>query len=192
MLFRSIPGIRDVDYLTNIEGLSLKDRPDSLIVLGGRALGLEFAQMYQHLGTAVTLLQRSSRIVPEEEPEISQQLERYLAEDGIDIRTGVEFLRAEQRGKRKIVTARIGARRRKFEADVLLLATGRTPNTEGLNLSAAGVEVREDKGVKVDEEMRSTTPDVFAAGDVVGKPMLETTAAKEGYIAAEKDRKSVV
>ncbi len=180
-----IPGIRDVGYLTNVEALSLKERPDSLIVLGGRALGLEFAQMYQHLGTHVTVLQRSARIVPEEEPEVSEHLRRYLEEDGIEIYTGVEVVSAERKKGKKAVTASVGGKKRTFEADALLLATGRTPNTEALNLAAAGVEAKADKGVKVDAQMRSTAPHIFAGGDVVGKRMLETTAAKEGYIAAE-------
>src|SRR2546422_9934687 len=144
-----IPGIHEVDYLTNVAALSLKDRPDSMIVLGGRALGLEFAQMYQHLGTQVTVLQRSGRIVPEEEPEISQYLQQYLKEDGIEIHTGAELLSAEQRNGRKVVVARVGARKRTFEGDDLL-ATGRTPNTTGLNLPAARVEAQEDHGEKVD------------------------------------------
>jgi len=180
-----IPGIEDVEYLTNVEALSLRDRPDSMIVLGGRALGLEFAQMYRHLGTEVTVLQRSSRILPDEEPEISTYLQRYLEEDGIMIKTGAEVLSAEQRKGKKILKVRVGDRRQKVEADALLVATGRTPNTEALNLPVAGVAVKDDKGVKVDAEMRSTAPHIFAGGDVVGKPMLETTAAKEGYIAAE-------
>lgn len=180
-----IPGLRDAGYLTNVEALSLRDRPDSLIVLGGRALGLEFAQMYAHLGTKVTVLQRSGRILPEEEPEVSHYLERYLREERMEIRTGVEILSAERKGRRKVVTAKVGGRKRAFEADALLLATGRTPNTAGLNLEAAGVAVKEDAGVKVDGGMRTTAPNVYAAGDVKGKPMLETTAAKEGYIAAE-------
>src|SRR2546427_9873989 len=181
----SIPGIEDVDYLTNVEAMSLEERPDSMIVVGGRALGLEFAQMYQHLGTQVTVLQRSPRIVPEEEPEISQYLEQYLKEDGVEIHVGAEVLSAEQRKSRKVVVVRVGARKRTIEADELLLATGRTPNTAGLNLQAARVDVKEDQGVKVDAEMRSTARHIFAGGDVIGKPMLETTAAKEGYIAAE-------
>ena len=181
----NIPGLRDVGFLTNVEALSIKERPDSMIVLGGRALGLEFAQMYQNLGTQVTVLQRSSRILPEEEPEVSDYLHRYLEEDGIAIHTGAEVLSAKKIKGQKIVAAQIGGRKRTFKADALLLAMGRTPNTEALNLSAAGVEVKEDKGVKVDPEMRSTAPNVFAGGDVKGKPMLETTAAKEGYIAAE-------
>jgi len=180
-----IPGIEDVRYITNVEALSLKDRPDSMIVLGGRALGLEFAQMYRHLGTEVTVLQRSSRILPDEEPEISTYLQRYLKEDGIMIKTRVKVLSAEQRKGKKLLTIRVGDRRQKVEADALLVATGRTPNTEALNLPVAGVAVKDDQGVKVDAEMRSTVQHIFAGGDVVGKPMLETTAAKEGYIAAE-------
>ena len=180
-----IPGIHEVDYLTNVEALSLKDRPDSMIVLGGRALGLEFAQMYQHLGTQVTVLQRSGRILPDEEPEISQYLKQYLEEDGVTVHTNVDLLSVEKRGKSKVITAKIGDRKRRLQADALLIATGRTPNTDALNLAAARVAVNDDKGVKVDAEMRSTAPHIFAGGDVVGKPMLETTAAKEGYIAAE-------
>lgn len=180
-----LPGIERLSYLTNVEALSLQDRPNSMIVVGGRALGLEFAQMYQHLSTQVTVLQRSDRILPEEEPEISTHLRRYLEEDGVDIQTAVHFLSADEKQGQKVVEARVGDRKRSFEADSLLLATGRTPNTDGLNLAAAGVALKEDKGVKVDAEMRSTTPHIFAGGDVIGKPMLETTAAREGYIAAE-------
>jgi mercuric reductase len=180
-----IPGLANVDYLTNVEALSLRDRPDSMIVLGGRALGLEFAQMYQQIGTEVMVLQRNHRIVPEEEPEVSEYLRRYLEEDGVRIHTGVELVSVVQRRGRKVVTAQAGGRKRTFEADALVLAMGRTPNTEALNLTAAGVQVKEDQGVKVDAHMRTTATHIYAGGDVKGKPMLETTAAKEGYVAAE-------
>src|SRR5437899_7728632 len=152
----NVPGLADVAYLTNVEALSLEDRPDSLIVLGGRALGLEFAQMYQHLGAQVTLLQRSPRIVPEEEPEISQYLEQYLKEDGIEIHAGAEVLSAEQRNGRKVVVARVGGRKRTFEGDELLLATGRTPNTAGLHLQSARNDAEEDHRVELDSEVRTT------------------------------------
>ena len=180
-----IPGIEDVDYLTNVEALSLRDRPDSMIVVGGRALGLEFSQMYQNLGTQVTVVQRSDRILPEEEPEISAYLAQHLREEGVRIHTGSKILSMTQKRRKKLLEVRVGNRTRHLEADELLLASGRTPNTDALNLSVAGVAVKEDKGVQVDAEMRSTAPHVFAGGDVIGKPMLETTAAKEGYIAAE-------
>ncbi len=92
----SILGIEKVDYLTSVEALSLREKPASMVVLGGRALGLEFAQMYSHMGTNVTLLQRSDRIIPEEEPEISEALRDYLEGEGIKIKTGVEVKRVYQ------------------------------------------------------------------------------------------------
>src|SRR6266516_3119279 len=98
----SITGIESVDYLTNVEALNLRNKPTSMIVLGGRALGLEFAQMYSHIGTRVTLLQRSDRIIPEEEPEVSEALQQYLENEGIEIRTGVQVKRVYQTQARRL------------------------------------------------------------------------------------------
>jgi mercuric reductase len=181
----SIPGIENVDYLTNVEALSPRNKPASMLVLGGRALGLEFAQMYSHMGTEVTLLQRSDRIIPEEEPEISEALRQYLENEGIEIKTGVQVKRVHQTQGEKFVVAT--ARGREFEAraDELLLATGRDPNTSVLGLETVPVGLRKDGAVKVNQEMRTTAPHVWAAGDVIGEPMLETIAAKEGATAAE-------
>src|SRR5712664_3365912 len=106
----SIPGIERVDYLTNVEALSLKKRPASMIVLGGRALGLEFAQMYSHMGTHVTLLQRSERIIPEEEPAISDALRSYLEAEGIRIKTGLQIKRVHQIQGQKVVTGTVKGR----------------------------------------------------------------------------------
>jgi len=174
-----------VDYLTNVEALSLRNKPASMVVLGGRALGLEFAQMYSHMGTKVTLLQRSDRIIPEEEPAISEALRQYLENEGIEIKTGVQVKRVYQTQGQKVVVAT--ARGREFEAraDELLLATGRDPNTNQLGLEKVPVGLRKDGAVKVNREMHTTAPHVWAAGDVIGEPMLETMAAKEGATAAE-------
>src|SRR5207245_9685219 len=121
----SVPGIDKVDYLTNVEALSLKERPESMIVLGGRALGLEFAQMYQHLGAQVSLLQRSPRILPEEEPEISQNLEQDLTKDGVEIHARAELLSAEQRNGRKRMVARFADRKSPSAPDEHPLTTAR-------------------------------------------------------------------
>src|SRR5712692_9189174 len=181
----SIPGIENLGYLTNVEALSLKNKPASMIVLGGRALGLEFAQMYSHMGTKVTVLQRSDRIIPEEEPEISLALHQYLGDEGIEIKTGVQVKRVYQNKGEKVIVAT--AEEREFEArgDELLLATGSDPNTNRLGLETVPVGLRKDGAVKVDREMHSTASHVWAAGDVIGEPMLETIAAKEGATAAE-------
>lgn len=179
-----VRGIDKVDYLTNVEMLDLKRRPKSLLVIGGRALGLEFAQMYAHYGADVTLLQRSERILPKGEPEISEGLRSYLEEEGIKIHTGAQITQARQKGEKKIVDAKIGDNFEQFEADVLLLATGRTPNTRALALEEIGVKLKKDGAVSVDDQMRTSISNIWAAGDVIGEPMLESAAAKEGAVAA--------
>src|SRR3989442_5982805 len=168
----SIPGIESVDYLTNVEALRLKNRPASMVVLGGRALGLEFAQMYSYMGTKVTLLQRSDRIIPEEEPEISEALRQYLENEGIEIKTGVQVKRAYQTQGEKVVVANARGREIETRGDELLIATGRDPNTKLLALETVPVGLRKDGAVKVNREMRTTAPHVWAAGDVIGEPML--------------------
>ena len=179
----AVKGIEDVDYLTNEEALNLKELPDSLIVVGGRALGLEFAQMYAHFGTKVTVLQRSGRILPEGEPEVSEALKSYLQEEGMDIETGVELRSVSRIGKTKVVRCAIRHQEREFRADQLLLAVGRAPNTDYLDAPKAGVELDGSGFVKVNREMQTSAPHVWAAGDVIGEPMLETIAAKEGAVA---------
>ncbi len=180
-----IEGIDKVNYLTNVEALSLRDKPDSMVIIGGRALGLEFAQMYAHMGTQVTLLQRSEQIIPEEEPAISDALRFYLEEEGITIKTEAHVKRVFEKNGEKTVVATCNGKEIVTTGDELLMATGREPNTKDLGLAAAGVRLREDGAVKVNREMHTTAPKVWAAGDVIGEPMLETIAAKEGATAAE-------
>ncbi len=179
-----VPGLKDVGYWTNVEGLSPKTQPDSLLVVGGRALGLEFAQMYAHFGTEVTLLQRSERIIPEEEPECSEALQRALEDEGIAILTRAEPREVRKENGNKVVVAKVAGNTKEFRADEILMATGRRPNTADLNLDKIGVGLGKSGEVRVDREMRTGVPRIFAAGDVRGGELLETTAAKEGFIAA--------
>ena len=180
-----VKGIENIDYLTNEEALSLRELPESLCVVGGRALGLEFAQLFAHFGTKVTVLQRSDRIIPEEEPEISELLKQYLEEEGIEIYTGMSITGVRKSGGKKIVNFTAGGKAKEIEVDHILFATGRRPNTDGMNLEKAGVELDRKGFVKVNNEMQTSAPHIWAAGDVIGEPMLETIAAKEGAIAAE-------
>lgn len=141
--------------------------------------------MYAHFGTEVTVLQRSDRIIPEEEPEISDALKQYLEEEGIKIHTGVKTLDVRKKGDSKIVRVEMNGNVKEIEARQLLMATGRKPNTFDLNLESAGVKLRDDGAIAVNSEMRTSVPHIWAAGDVIGQPMLETAAAKEGAVAAE-------
>jgi mercuric reductase len=177
-------GLENMNYWTSVEALSPGRIPGSLIVIGGRILGLEFAQLYGHLGSRVTIVQRSARILPESEPEVSGHITKYLTEEGIRIVTGAEVRRVRSRGDKKMIELTRAGKKEEIEAEEILLATGRRPNIEALDLQAADVTV-EKNAVKVDAQMRTSNPNIFAAGDVLGDPMLETIAAREGYIAAE-------
>lgn len=180
-----IAGIEKVNYLTNEEALGLKRAPKTMCVIGGRALGLEFAQMFALFGTKVTLLQRSGRILPEDEPEVSEALTRYMRGYGIDIYAGAKVISVGQSRRKKVVAFESGGSRRKLEVDELLMATGRRPNTESIGLDRAGVKVDDSGFVIVDETMKTSAENVWAAGDATGEPMLEPLAAKEGAVAVD-------
>ena len=125
------------------------------------------------------------KLIPEEEPAVSDALRQYLEEEGIKIKTGVRIKRIYQNQGEKIIAGTINGREFEARGEELLLATGRAPNTNLLGLETVRASVRKDGAVKVDREMHTTAPHVWAAGDVIGEPMLETIAAKEGATAAE-------
>jgi len=175
-------GADKVDFLTSVEALSLKKLPESMIIIGGRALALEFAQMYAHFGSKVTVLQRSSRILPEDEPEVSDELTKCMRAEGIEIHTGVQIREVAERNGLKVVKGTVDGNDKEFEAEQILMAAGRNPNTAGIGLDAAGVGM--EKGfVKISGYLQTTNPNVYAAGDCATPVMLETLAAKMGNIA---------
>ncbi len=178
-----VEGIDKVDYLTNIEVLQLNELPKSMIILGGGALGIEFAQMFSRFGTKVCLLQRSDRIVPREEPELANLLQYYLESEGIEICTKVTIRSIQQKGKEKTVKALVDGKEKTYMAEQFLVATGRKPNTSNLELQKLGVNLGERGEIIVNDKMKAVN-NVWAAGDVIGEPMLETVAAREGMIAA--------
>jgi mercuric reductase len=181
----NVDGLSTVSYMTSVEGLEPDQIPKSLIVVGGRALGLEFAQLYAHLGSKVTLLQRSPRIIPEEEPAISHLLAHLLMSEGIRIETGTELIRVRQDHSEVEVSARIKGIDVTLRAERILLATGRDPNTRDLNLEAADVKTGKKGAILVDDTLRTSSPRIWAAGDVLGKAQLEPVAGMGGYIATE-------
>ncbi len=177
----NIKGLTEIGFWTNVEALSPDKTISSLAIIGGRALALEFAQMYKRLGVDTIILQRSERILPDWEPEISLSVKNYLEKnDNIPIFTNVRVKEVRKGNGGKIVVTDKG----EVEADEILLATGRKPNVE-MNLDAAGIELNDKGGIKVNEELRTSNPNVYAAGDVIGGPMLEALAGRQGSIAAE-------
>lgn len=175
-----INGIEKIKYLTNEEALSMKKLPKSIVIIGGRALGLEFAELFSHFGVKVTLLQRSDKILPNWEPEVSYYLEQYLRDEGVNIITNAKI--DQVLGSKEMVDVYFSVKERKQEvkAEKILLATGRTPNIEKLNLTATGIKQDESGFIKIDKYMKTSVNEIYAAGDVTGEPMLEALAAAEG------------
>jgi len=180
----NVPGVDDIDILDNVKAMNLTKLPNSILIVGGRAQALEFAQMFRHFGSDVTIVQRSKRILPDAEPEISIKLKDYLEREGIRILTGSIPTKFEQRGDSIEVTIKQDEEIKKINVEKVLMATGRVPNTRFLGLENIGIELRADGSIKVNNQMETNIPYIFAAGDVKGKPMLETVAAREGFIAA--------
>ncbi len=155
--------------------------PAELLVLGGRYVALELAQMFARLGSRVTVLQRSERLLPQEDPEVSEALTGYLRAEGIAVHAGVELLRVGKDGSRRFAEVRHEDRTTRFTADAVLAALGRRPNTDGLE----GVDLDASGFVRVDPFLETNLPGVYAAGDVIGPPMVVYAAAYEGRLAAE-------
>lgn len=181
----SIKGIDESGFLTNVSALELKKVPESMIVIGGGPLGLEFAQMFSRFGSKVTVLQRGERVIPREEPEAAKALAQYLKQEGIQIYVGADVLSVEKRGETRFVTALVGSKKRVFKANAILLASGRNPNARGFGLEEVGVKIGKRGEIMVNEFLQTTVESIYAAGDCTGEPMLETVAGKAGAIAAE-------
>ena len=180
-----IPGIEQVGYLTHIQALQNKQLPRHLLVIGAGPVALEFAQMFRHFGSEVTLVARGNVLYKKTEPEISELLEEYLKDEGIAIhkRTQVKRLRVES--GQKIATLYSDGSETEIAFDELLLGTGKTPNTTGLGLEAAGVGLNDKRAIVVNAWYQTNVPHIYAVGDAVELPKrLETTAGKEGSFAA--------
>lgn len=131
------PGIELVGYLTNSEALALKELPRSMIVIGTGPLGMEFAQMFSHFGTEVTVLARGPRVLRREEPEVSEELQRSLEEEGITVHTDAQVEELREEDGLIAVKATIAGKRQILKAEKLLMATGVVPNIAGLGLEEA-------------------------------------------------------
>jgi dihydrolipoamide dehydrogenase len=182
---RLLPGLKADDaILTNIEILDMPAIPKTLAVIGAGAVGVEFASIFNRFGTKVTLLEMLPRIVPVEDEEISKELERLFKKTGIRVETGAkaEDIQRTEAGVRFRAVLATG-KRETVEAEKLLIAVGRKPNTEGIGLEGTKVEL--DRGfVKVNQFQQTGEPGVYAIGDVVaGTPQLAHVATMEGMVA---------
>jgi mercuric reductase len=179
-----IPGIAGVGYLTSTTALELTTLPRSLLVIGGGYVGAELAQMFSRAGVAVTLVFRS-RLLPEAEPEIGQALQTYFTGEGMNVVAGASYSSIRETSAGIALTVSRDDRPAVLEAEKVLIATGRTPNIEGLGLAEHGIERSVRGAITVDAHMRTSREHVYAAGDVTGRDQFVYMAAYGAKLAAK-------
>jgi pyruvate/2-oxoglutarate dehydrogenase complex dihydrolipoamide dehydrogenase (E3) component len=178
-----IEGLAEIGYLTNEDVFQLTNLPASLLIVGAGPIGVELGQALTRLGVQVTLLQRSERILPREDQDVSESITHVLESEGIIVVTQARVVRAEQRGSKKYVIVQKGEQLVELAADEILLAAGRQPNVDGLNLDAAGVTYTA-QGIKVNDYLQTSRANIFALGDVIGGYLFTHVAAYQAGVAA--------
>lgn len=190
-----LPQLSDVGYITSDEALSLERLPKSLIILGGGAVAVEFAQFFARLDVKVTLIQRSPHILKEMDDDATTIIEDVFRREGIEVFTNTRLTTASRTDVSKEVVFAHDGDEKRVAAEEILFALGRSPNVGGLALDAAGV-VTERSRIKVNSEMQTTAPNIFAAGDCTGLHEIVHIAIQQGEVAAQNiaapDRKKSI
>lgn len=177
-----IPGLREIDYITNREIFSLKTLPGSMIVLGGGPIGIEMAQAFNRLGTAVTVVDRAGHILGKEDPDMADAVQAVMASEGVKFCMGAAIQGVSEAGEKKNVTLTMeGGTSVVLTADTVLVAMGRAVNVDSLWLESAGVDY-ERTGIIVDARLRTSQKHIFAAGDVSGGYQFTHAAGYEGGV----------
>ncbi|ELZ32462.1 mercuric reductase [Halogeometricum pallidum JCM 14848] len=178
-----IHGIDAVSYETSESILDRRDLPESVVMIGAGYVAMEWGQILHRMGADVTILQRSSHVLSSMEGLLGRELRRCFEVEGIAVETDVDVQRVSEGSETEegvTVEAAVDGISRTFATSDLFVATGVSPNTDDIGLDEIGVETEVSGAVVVDDEFRTANPDVYAAGDCIGEPMLETVAAKEG------------
>jgi pyruvate/2-oxoglutarate dehydrogenase complex dihydrolipoamide dehydrogenase (E3) component len=167
----NIPGLADATPLTHIEALELERVPANLIVLGGGYVGLELAQAYRRFGSRVTMVEHGPRLAGREDPDVADEIGRMFADEGIEVLLAAEVLRVQGRsGAGVSLRVRVPRGEQTIDGSDILVATGRTPNTAGIGLEVAGVELDARGYVTVNDRLETSAPDVWALGECAGSP----------------------
>ena len=183
------PGLEEVEYLTNSSMMDVDFLPDHLMIIGGSYVGLEFAQIYRRFGAQVTVIEKSSRIIGREDPEVSDTVAEILHGEGIAIETSAECMRVEKRavdGEMQIaVGVDCAGGSREAVGSHLLLAVGRVPNTEDLGLDRAGIATDARGYITVDDRLQTNVPGIWAIGDCNGRGAFTHTSYNDYEIVAD-------
>ena len=179
-----IDGLDDVDYLTSTTAFELEELPQSMIIIGAGYVGTEIAQIFARAGVRIYLISRRG-VLPEAEPEIGEALGEYFVEEGLEVISGITYDRIE--AQEGIITLHLNGKygSEKISAEKIVMATGRMPNIDQLNLEAAGIGLSTNSGIEVDAQMRTTAKNIYAVGDVTGRDQFVYMAAYGAKIAAK-------
>ncbi|MCA9127990.1 MAG: mercuric reductase [Planctomycetales bacterium] len=164
-----IPGLKDTRYLTNETLFSLTELPEQLIVIGGGPIGCEMAQSFARFGSRVTLIEQASHIMSREEEDAALIVQTAMQKDGVEIMLDAKVIRVEGDESSRAVVITRGGREERITGDQILVGIGRTPNLDGLGLETVGVAAHPQHGVQVDDRLRTTNANIYAAGDVCSK-----------------------
>jgi len=179
-----VPGLEEVGYITNVEVFGLRELPESLVILGGGPVAIELSQAFARLGSRVTVLEKMAQILPREEPEAAQALQEILEGEGISFHTGIEIKRLEKQEGEKVVFLEKAGKEIRVQGREVLVALGRNPAVEGLNLEDAGVQFTE-KGITVNTTLQTTAKNIWACGDCIGGYLFTHTAEYEAGIVVQ-------
>lgn len=180
-----LPGLDQVDVLTNSSMMQIDFLPEHLIIVGGSYIGLEFGQMYRRFGAEVTIVEKGARLIAREDADVSQGVFDILRNEGVNVELGAECMTAEKRGGKIAVTLDCGSGARVVTGSHLLLAVGRVPNTDDLGLDRAGVRTDARGYIEVDDGLRSSAPNIWAIGDCNGRGAFTHTSYNDYEIVAD-------
>lgn len=175
-----IPGLTSGPYLTNTSMMDVDELPEHLVIVGGSYVALEFAQMYRRFGARVTVLERGPRLIARDDEDVSAEVRRVLELEGVDVRVDTKVSRVEHTAGRVVVVTDGG----RVEGSHLLVAVGRVPNTDDLGIERAGIELDARRYIRVDDELRTNLPHVWAVGDCNGRGAFTHTSYNDYEIVA--------
>jgi pyruvate/2-oxoglutarate dehydrogenase complex dihydrolipoamide dehydrogenase (E3) component len=190
-----MPGLDQVSYFTNSSMMNVDFLPEHLVIIGGSYIGLEFGQMYRRFGSQVTIVEKGPRLIAREDEDITRAVQEILENEGVQIRLNAECMNVRKEGERIVVGLDCAEASRQVEGSHLLLAVGRVPNTADLGLDKAGVETDKSGYIKVDDQLRTSVPGIWALGDCNGKGAFTHTSYNDFEIVAanllDKDTRKV-
>ena len=180
----NMPGLDEIDYLTNSSMMEVDFLPEHLLIIGGSYIGLEFAQMYRRFGSQVTVVEMADRLIGRDDDDVSETVKEILENEGVNVRLNAECIALEHRGDDVVVTLDCTENPKEVTGSHVLLAVGRVPNTDDLGLDTAGVETNERGFIKVDDQLRTNVPSIWALGDANARGAFTHTSYNDFEIVA--------